>query len=80
MGYWKVYAENDDVHGNPAQAYSRFGFCSKGDGCLVIIRPDGHVGLVCAMENVEAVDLYFSRFLPAVDLMTGTQMPAFNGL
>lgn len=79
MGYWKVYADNDDAHGNPAQTYSRRGVCSKGDGCLAIIRPDGYVGLVCTTEDVEAVDMYFSRFIPAVDLMTGTQMPAVNG-
>jgi phenol 2-monooxygenase (NADPH) len=60
--YWKVYADNEDVHGNPAEAYSKCGV-SPQSGCLTVIRPDGYVGLVCGMEEVEEIDAFFEGFM-----------------
>jgi phenol 2-monooxygenase (NADPH) len=60
--YWKVYADGGDVLGNPAEAYSQCGLLPQ-DSCLAVIRPDGYVGLLCVMEDVEAVNAYFEGFM-----------------
>ncbi|KAL9595977.1 MAG: hypothetical protein Q9219_006100 [cf. Caloplaca sp. 3 TL-2023] len=64
--YWKVYADDKDVHGNPSDAYSRCGI-DPSIGSLAVVRPDGYVGLVCPLEELENVEAYFARFLPDIN-------------
>jgi len=43
------------------EAYSFYGI--PPDGAVIVVRPDGYVGLVTSLDAVEELDEYFSRFL-----------------
>ena len=60
--YWKVYADDDSWHEGFADAYGAYGI-NREDGCLVICRPDQHVGLVCGVDEVSVVERYFEGIL-----------------
>lgn len=47
------------VHGGGA--YAKFGINPA--GVVVIVRPDGYVGMVAPFDQVDDIDLYFSSFL-----------------
>jgi phenol 2-monooxygenase len=42
-------------------AYAKFGINPA--GVVVIVRPDGYVGMVAPFDSVHDVDLYFSSFM-----------------
>jgi phenol 2-monooxygenase len=48
------------AHGG--KAYSTYGIdpCT---GAIVVVRPDGYVGIVASLENVSDIDAYFSEFM-----------------
>ena len=60
--YWKVYADDDSWHEGFADAYGAYGINRK-DGCLVICRPDQHVGLICGVDELSVVEDYFKGIL-----------------
>lgn len=41
--------------------YESYGVSS--DGAIVVVRPDGYVALVTALEDIVAFEQYFSGFL-----------------
>lgn len=43
------------------KAYSNYGIDPL-EGAIVVVRPDGYVGVVAPFENISAVDAYFSAF------------------
>ena len=59
---WKVYADDDSWHEGFADAYGAYGIDRK-DGCLVVCRPDQHVGLVCGVDKLSVVEEYFKGIL-----------------
>ena len=42
--------------------YERYGIDPE-KGAVVVVRPDGYVGNVVSLENVEEITRYFSAFL-----------------
>lgn len=60
----KVYVHDVDVHRTASNAYQK---CQVDPaiGCLTIIRPDSYVALVCGLEELDAVDAYFTELFPA---------------
>ena len=60
--YWKVYADDNSWHEGFADAYGAYGIDRK-DGCLVVCRPDQHVGLVCGVDELSVVEDYFKGIL-----------------
>ena len=59
--YWKVFV-NDVPHHVPfVDAYARYGIGTE--GCLVVCRPDQHVGYIGALEDVAEIESYFSGIL-----------------
>ena len=60
--YWKVYADDDSWHEGFADAYGAYGI-DREDGCLVVCRPDQHIGLVCGVEELSVVEEYFKGIL-----------------
>ena len=60
--YWKVYADDDSWHEGFADAYGAYGI-DRNDGCLVICRPDQHVGLICGVDELSVVEEYFQGIL-----------------
>ncbi|KAL8883088.1 MAG: hypothetical protein Q9198_000011 [Flavoplaca austrocitrina] len=63
--WWKVYVDDEDVHGNVSNAYHKCEI-DPVTGCLAIVRPDGYVALVCGLEELDAVDAYFAGIFPVV--------------
>ncbi|KAK4692779.1 phenol 2-monooxygenase (NADPH), partial [Lecanoromycetidae sp. Uapishka_2] len=60
--YWKVYADDQDIHGEHGGAYRKCAI-EDGNGRLVVVRPDGYVGMVAELTHVDAVNRYFSGFM-----------------
>ncbi|KAE8390084.1 FAD binding domain-containing protein [Aspergillus alliaceus] len=60
--YSKVFADDPSYDGNSGEIYEHYGI-DKQKGCLVVCRPDQHVGWVGDIEDVEGLERYFSRFL-----------------
>ncbi|KAJ3002531.1 hypothetical protein NUW54_g5798 [Trametes sanguinea] len=62
--HWsKVLLDDEDMHGRSGGG----GFAAYGVdprlGAIVIVRPDGHVGMVAPCDCLEAVNKYFSAFM-----------------
>ncbi|KAI9062575.1 hypothetical protein FKP32DRAFT_1573679 [Trametes sanguinea] len=62
--HWsKVLLDDEDMHGRSGGG----GFAAYGVdprlGAIVIVRPDGHVGMVAPCDCLEAVNIYFSAFM-----------------
>ena len=60
--YWKVYADDPDIHGEHGEAYRQCAV-DKSKGSLVVVRPDGYVGMVSELTDVDSVNVYFSGFM-----------------
>lgn len=59
--YWKVYVDAQSYHEGHGQAYLNYGV-DPTEGCLVVIRPDQHVSYIGGLEDLDAVDRFFSEF------------------
>lgn len=62
--HWsKVLIDDTDVTGRVGgDAYSRFGIDEK-EITMVVIRPDGYVGMIAPSTALESMDKYFGSFL-----------------
>ena len=60
--YWKVYADDDSWHEGFADAYGAYEIARE-DGCLVVYRPDQHVGLICGVDELSVVERYLKEIL-----------------
>lgn len=47
---------------NAGSCYESFGI-SPVDGAIVIVRPDGHIGIAANLDRMKVVEEYFSGFL-----------------
>ncbi|THY54156.1 phenol 2-monooxygenase [Aureobasidium pullulans] len=57
--YWKIFAKNNEVGDD---IYKSFGIDEE-KGCLVVCRPDQHVGYIGSLEDLETVGQYLERIL-----------------
>ena len=60
--YWKVYADDADIHGEHGEAYRKCAV-DKSKGSLVVVRPDGYVGMVTELTNLDSINVYFSGLM-----------------
>ena len=60
--YWKVFVDDVSHHEGFDDAYYKYGI-DKREGCVVVCRPDQHVGYIGALEDVGDMERYFSRIL-----------------
>ncbi len=60
--YWKVFVDDVSHHEGFDDVYVKYGI-DKREGCLVVCRPDQHVGYVGTLEDVEGFKEYFSGIL-----------------
>ena len=60
--YWKVFADDQDIHGEHGEAYRKCAI-DETKGALVVVRPDGYVGMVAELTNLDSVNAYFSGFM-----------------
>jgi phenol 2-monooxygenase (NADPH) len=49
-------------HKGHGKAYENYGIDLK-RGCLVVLRPDQHVGWIGDIEDIAEMDRYFSGFM-----------------
>ncbi|KAH8110730.1 FAD binding domain-containing protein [Phellopilus nigrolimitatus] len=61
--HWtKVFVDDLEVKGiNGGTAYSSYGI--PPEGAVVIVRPDGYVGMIAPLEGAKALDDYFASFM-----------------
>jgi phenol 2-monooxygenase len=58
----RVFIDDVDVTGKiGGDAYARFGI--EPSGAIVIVRPDGYVGMVAPFNKVDDLNTYFRSFL-----------------
>lgn len=60
--YWKVFVDDVSYHEGFDDVYAKFGI-DRQEGCIVVCRPDQHVGFIGALEDFNDVEKYFSRIL-----------------
>ncbi|KAF7595400.1 hypothetical protein BBP40_006395 [Aspergillus hancockii] len=60
--YAKVFADDPSYDGHAGEAYEQYGI-DKQTGCLVVCRPDQHVGWIGEIDDVEGLEKYFSPIL-----------------
>lgn len=59
--YNKIFADDRSYHEGHGKIYETFQISAE--GCAVILRPDQYVSYVGPMEDVEALDKFFSAFM-----------------
>lgn len=64
-------------HEGHGHAYENYGV-DKETGCVVIVRPDGYVGHLGTLDDVEDIDAYFDGFM--VPCRESTKPMQQNGL
>ncbi|KAI0738676.1 FAD binding domain-containing protein [Daedaleopsis nitida] len=62
--HWaKVLLDDVDIHGiSGGGGYKKYGI-DEHAGAMVIVRPDGYVGMVAPLDAMPSINSYFSRFL-----------------
>ena len=60
--YDKVFVDDLSYHVGHGHAYQQYGVDTE-QGCMVVLRPDQHVAMICDLEEVESVDRYFTEVL-----------------
>ena len=57
--------DDSDMFGRTGgKGYEAYGI-DKSKGVVVVVRPDGYVGIVAPYENIGDVDEYFASFMKA---------------
>lgn len=60
--YWKVFVDDVAYHEGFDDAYGKYGI-DRTEGCMVVCRPDQHVGYIGALEDVDDLETYFEGIL-----------------
>ncbi|KAI0628053.1 FAD binding domain-containing protein [Trametes polyzona] len=62
--HWsKIMFDDVDMHGRSGGGgFAAYGIDPQA-GAIVIVRPDGHVGLVAPLDRLDVVDAYFASFM-----------------
>ncbi|KAK4197635.1 FAD binding domain-containing protein [Triangularia verruculosa] len=58
--YCRVFADVESVHDGHGRAYERLEI-DPAVGCMVVVRPDGYIGAVLDVDDVDGVRTYFER-------------------
>jgi len=67
--HWsKVLLDDTDVTGTRGgHIHERYGI-SRSAGALIVVRPDGYVGTIVPLDDLTALDTYFSGFMCSLQL------------
>ena len=71
--YWTVYADDESYHEGHGHVYERCGI-GNGEGALVLLRPDGYIGLITSFNEAHEVVDFFDGLKPKP-----RTVPAVNG-
>ena len=73
--YDAIFVDDMSYHEGHGEAYKNYGIDQE-KGCVVITRPDQHVGYIGELEDVEAVNRYFEgTLLPWEEHRPGALLP-----
>lgn len=62
---FRVFVDDIDVKGvQGGKAYVSYGI--PPEGAVVIVRPDGYIGMIAPLDGVKDIDRYFAGFLKSV--------------
>ncbi|KAI0773242.1 FAD binding domain-containing protein [Trametes elegans] len=66
--HWsKVLLDDTQLNGRPGDGgFARYKVNPQ-EGAIVVVRPDGHVGMVAPCDQLDAVDGYFGSFMTSKD-------------
>lgn len=70
--YWKIYVDDESYHEGHGKIYETFEISSE--GCMLILRPDQYVSYVGPMDDVDAVNRFFSGFMRVPNSNQGQTM------
>ena len=59
--YWKIYVDDMSYHEGHGKIYETFDISPE--GCAIVIRPDQYVSYVGPLDDVEAINKFFSGFM-----------------
>lgn len=62
--YWRVYVDEENRMGGHGSVYERLEI-DRERGCMAVVRPDGYLGLVTGIDQVEEIHKYFAAFVTA---------------
>lgn len=65
--YEKIFADDDTWFSGHGKAYEAYGIDAK-KGCIVIVRPDQYVALVCELEEYEKLGEFLSLLRSCFDV------------
>jgi len=60
--YWKIFVDDVSYHEGFGNLYETFGI-DREEGCIAILRPDQYVSYIGSLDDYEAMDGFFSRFM-----------------
>ena len=60
--YNRIFVDEESYYEGHGQAYLGYGV-DKGRGCVVVARPDQHVGWIGSMEDIGGLEAYFENIL-----------------
>ena len=59
--YWKVYADDSAWLEGQCNVYETLGIGAG--GCMILLRPDGYVSLICRMGDIDTVGNFLGSFM-----------------
>ena len=60
---FRVFVDDKDLSDRSGGGgYAQYGIDAHA-GAVVVVRPDGYVGMVASLDGVDALDAYFSAFM-----------------
>ena len=57
----RVFIDDKDLQGSGGDGYKNYGIDDK-VGAIVIVRPDGYVGMISPLDKINDINLYFHSF------------------
>ena len=58
----RVFVDDIEIKGvNGGKAYESYGIAPE--GAIVVVRPDGYVGMVAPLDGAAELDQYFAGFM-----------------
>lgn len=57
----RVFIDDKDLQGSGGDGYKNYGIDNK-TGAIVIVRPDGYVGMISPLDKINDIDVYFGSF------------------
>jgi phenol 2-monooxygenase len=63
----RVFIDDKDLQGTSGgDGYKNYGIDNK-TGAIVIVRPDGYVGMISPLDKISDIDVYFGSFAISLD-------------